>query len=115
MAVLVVAVLLAGRGRVIVNTSASVPVGLYAAAAPASATFVTFCLPRLPPEVRHDPAFCTPERPAGRPVLKRVHAVTARGVVVGGDRPDALDSRLFGPLEPALVRGWWRPVLTAGR
>ena len=110
-----IAAVVAVRELVVVNTSGSVPVGLYVAATPATATFVTFCLPRLPRTVRHDPAFCAPDQPKGRPVIKRLHDVTAEGVVVRGDRPDALDSRLFGPLDPALVRGWWRPVLTCGR
>lgn len=115
---LALAVVLAGavlaRDRWLVNTTPSVPVGIYVAAPPAGAGFVSFCLPSLPRTVRHDPGICREGRPEGRPVLKRLEARSERGLILSGDRPDALDSRLFGPLSPALVRGYWRPLLTFG-
>ena len=36
-------------------------------------------------------------------------------VLVEGDGPRALDSRVLGPLRLDEVRGWWRPVMQAGR
>ena len=104
--------LVIARNHLILNETPSVPVGLYAASSPDTATFVTFCLPPLPAGVRHDPAVCTWSRPHGRPVLKRLMATTHRGLHLRGDTANALDPRLFGPLPKKLVRGYWRPVLT---
>ena len=104
--------MVAARDSMILNWTASVPVGVYFASSPDDATFVTFCLPPLPETIRHDPAVCTWSRPRGRPVLKRLAATTRRGLHLCGDTSNALDSRLFGPLPAGLVRGYWRPVLT---
>lgn len=100
------------RDSMILNWTASVPVGVYFASSPDVATFVTFCLPPLPETIRHDPAVCTWSQLRGRPVLKRLAATTRRGLHLCGDSDNALDSRLFGPLSVELVRGYWRPVLT---
>ncbi len=104
--------LVSARNHLILNGTPSVPVGFYAASSPDNATFVTFCLPPLPAGIRHDPAVCTWSQPQGRPVLKRLVATTHRGFRLCGDTANALDSRLFGPLPPELVRGYWQPVLT---
>ena len=113
---LTLAVVLAGavlfRDHWLVNTTPSVPIGIYVAAPPPKAGFVSFCLPSLPPSVWHDPGICRQGQPDGRPVLKRLEARSERGLILRGDSPDALDSRLFGPLSPVLVRGYWRPLLT---
>ena len=100
------------RDTLTLNWTASVPVGLYAATPPESATFVTFCLPPLPASIRHDPALCTWSQPRGKPVLKRLVAMTCHGLHLRGDTANSLDSRLFGPLPEKLVRGYWRPVLS---
>ena len=104
--------MVAARDSIILNWTASVPVGLYFASSSESATFVTFCLPPLPETIRHAPELCTWSQPRGRPVLKRLAATTRRGLHLCGDTFNALDSRLFGPLPVELARGYWRPVLT---
>ena len=98
------------RDQVVLNTGGSVPIGLYIAADPANAEYVTFCLPPLPHRIRFDPALCNPANPNGRPVIKRVSRVMDGAVLVRGDIPFALDSDLFGALDSTLVRGWWRAV-----
>ena len=110
--VVVLASAILSRDHWLVNITPSVPIGIYVAVPSAEADFVSFCLPSLPPSVWHDPGICSEGRPTGRPVLKRFEARSDRGLILRGDRPDALDSRLFGPLSPALVRGYWRPLLT---
>ncbi len=100
------------RDRLILNWTVSVPVGFYVSSNPGSATFVTFCLPPLPSSIRHDPSLCTWSQPRGKPVLKRLVAMTCHGLHLRGDTANALDSRLFGPLPKKLVQGYWRPVLT---
>lgn len=104
--------LVSARNHLIMNGTPSVPVGLYAASSPDNATFVTFCLPPLSASISHDPVLCTWSQPHGKPVLKRLVAKTDRGLHLCGDSANALDSRLFGPLPPELVRGYWQPVLT---
>ena len=104
--------LAAARGRLLVNPTGSVPAGLYAAAEPGRAGFVAFCLPELPAGIRHAPDLCTRSRPGGTPVLKRVAARVPGGVLVRGDARASLDSRVFGPVPAALVRGYYRPLLT---
>ncbi|MDE2773166.1 MAG: hypothetical protein OXI46_05605 [Gemmatimonadota bacterium] len=102
------------RDHWLINTTSSVPIGIYVAAPSAEAGYVSFCLPSLPRTVRYDPGICREGQPAGRTVLKHLEARSERGLILRGDRPDSLDSRLFGPLSPALVRGYWRPLLTFG-
>ena len=84
------------RDQLVLNTGSSVPVGVYIAADPADAEYVTFCLPPLPHGVRFDPALCSPVNPNGRPVIKRVTGVMDGALHVRGDIPSALDSDLFG-------------------
>ena len=100
-------------GLLIGNASPSVPRGLYRAASPQDATYVTFCLgPRhraLPPYQ----ALCSPDSPDSPQVIKRITTRHADGSLsVGGDTPRALDSRFLGPVRPDEIRGWWRPLLT---
>ena len=64
--------LAASAGLILGNATPSVPRGLYLKADPADATYVTFCLGR-----RHGAAewyghFCSPDNPAGVPILKRI-------------------------------------------
>ncbi|MCY3873352.1 MAG: hypothetical protein OXF88_03550 [Rhodobacteraceae bacterium] len=108
---IVLAVAAMFRDQVVLNTGSSVPVGIYIAVGPADAEYVTFCLPSLPHGVHFDPALCSPTKPNGRHVIKRVARALNGAVYVRGDVPFALDSKLFGALDPTLVRGWWRPVI----
>lgn len=110
-ALLAVIGLAAARGLLLGNTSTSVPRGLYLRAAPDEATYVTFCLGerhRAGGWYRH---LCSPDDPDGVRILKRVDERRTGYVLVEGDGPRALDSRVLGPIRTDEVRGWWIPVL----
>lgn len=92
----------------------SVPRGLYVRAGPDTATYATFCLGR-----RHGAAewyrhYCSPDNPDGLRILKRIGERRERHIMVEGDGPRALDSRVLGPVRMDEVRGWWRPLIQAG-
>ena len=78
------------RDQVVLNTSGSVPVGIYIAADPADAEYVTFCLPPLPHVVCFNSALCSPTNPNGRPVTKRL--VRAIDSEASGSWPKGVDS-----------------------
>ncbi len=99
-----------GRERLLVNVSPSAPIGIYVMTDPTDAEFVTFCLPKLPASIMHDPALCSPRNPEGIHVIKRIAEVIDRSMVVMGDGPSPLDSRVFGPLLVDDVRGYWRSL-----
>ena len=104
--------LAADRGWIIGNASASVPRGLYIRADPGEARYVTFCLGdrALPLPV------CSNNAPDAARVLKRIAARQPDGsLIVTGDTPTALDSRLIGPVAPPPIRGWWRALLSIDR
>ncbi|MDE0697211.1 MAG: hypothetical protein OXH76_15430 [Boseongicola sp.] len=106
--------LAASWGLVLGNASTSVPRGLYLRSAPEKATYVTFCLGerhRSGTWYRH---LCSPDDPNGVRILKRVGQVRAGNVIVEGDGPRALDSRVVGPVRADEIRGWWIPVLQFG-
>lgn len=103
--------LAASAGLILGNVTTSVPRGLYVRAGPDRATYVTFCLGE-----RHRPGewyhhFCSPDDPDGVRILKRVVERLGDAVIVEGDAPRALDSRVLGPVRLTEVRGWWIPVL----
>lgn len=107
--------LAASAGLILGNVTTSVPRGLYLRSDPERATYVTFCLGE-----RHSGGtwyvyFCSPGNPEGVPILKRIAERRDGHVLVEGDGPRALDSRVLGPLRLDEVRGWWRPVMQAGR
>ena len=106
--------LAASAGLMLGNATPSVPPGLYLKADPADATYVTFCVGR-----RHGAAewyghFCSPDNPAGVPILKRIVGRGDGNVIVAGDVPRALDSRVLGPVRLNEIRGWWRPLIQMG-
>lgn len=106
--------LAASVGLILGNATTSVPRGLYLKADPADATYVTFCLGH-----RHGAAewygnFCSPDNPAGVRILKRIAERPIGNVIVAGDLPRALDSRVLGPVRLNEIRGWWRPVIQIG-
>ena len=106
--------LAASSGLLLGNATNSVPRGLYRKADPAAATYVTFCL-----GARHRSAawygrLCSPDDREGVPVLKRVAEMREGHVIVEGDGPHPLDSRILGPVRLEEVRGWWVPVLQLG-
>ena len=104
----------ASTGLLLGNATTSVPRGLYVRAAPDAATYVTFCLGR-----RHAAAdwyrnFCSPDEPDGVPILKRIGQRRACNVIVEGDGPRALDSRVLGHVREDEIRGWWVPLVLIG-
>ena len=101
-----------GRERLLVNVSPSAPIGIYVMTDPTDAEFVTFCLPKLTVSIMHDPVLCSPRNPEGIPVIKRIADTLHRELIVTGDGPSPLDSRVFGPLPFDDVRGYWRAFAT---
>ena len=104
----------AWSGLILGNATTSVPRGLYRKAAPDAATYVTFCLGE-----RHRPGawyrhFCSPDRPDGVPILKRVGEWRGNRIIVEGDGPRALDSSVLGPVRVDEIRGWWSPAIQFG-
>ena len=99
-------------GGIMLNTSGSVPTGLYRAAAPEDATYVSFCLRRKHRVFRFYPRYCSPDRAQDRQVLKRIVNRRADGALqVRGDLPNAIDSRILGHIRPEQQRGFWIPLL----
>ena len=104
------------RGLIIGNATPSVPRGLYLRANPDQATYVTFCLGIRHRGVWTYPELCTPDTPDATRILKRISLRNPDGsLTVGGDTPNALDSRFLGPIRPEEIRGWWVPLLTEKR
>lgn len=98
------------RDRLLINVSGSAPLGLYLRADPSNAGFATICLPDLPEWVGYASNLCSEDNPTGIPVIKRIVAKTDRGVILRGDGAFPLDSRVFGPVSPGQILGFWRPV-----
>ena len=104
------------RGMVLGNASPSVPRGLYVRAMPETATYVTFCLGTRHTPLPFSPRFCAPGAPAARQIIKRIAERRADGtLIVEGDTPASLDSRILGPIAPEDIRGWWRPLFVIDR
>lgn len=102
----------------VVNLSSSLPVGIYQkrAGEPKVGSLVLFC---VPDRLRHFEVFgkatvdvCINGK--GAPLLKRVAKVDAitGEIVVLGDTPRSIDSRLFGPLFASEIDAVVRPVWT---
>ncbi len=106
--------LAASAGLILGNATPSVPRGLYLKADPADATYVTFCLGRRDGAAEWYGHFCSPANPAGVRILKRIAERPIGNVMVAGDLPLALDSRVLGPVRLNEIRGWWRPVIQIG-
>ena len=103
--------LAAWSGLLLGNATPSVPRGLYVRTGPDTAAYATFCLGS-----RHGAAewyrhYCSPDNPDGLRILKRIRERREHHVMVKGDAPRALDSRILGPVRMDEIRGWWRPVI----
>ena len=113
----IAAVLLSGvglaahAGLILGNVTTSVPRGFYLRAGPERATYVTFCLGARHRGAEWYPYICSPDDPDGVPILKRVRERRGDSVIVEGDEPRALDSRILGPVRLDEIRGWWRPLI----
>lgn len=100
-------------GHIIGNASSSVPRGLYLRADPDRASYVTFCLGNRHKGLQVGSDLCSPDRPDGKRIIKRIVLRIADGsLTVAGDTPRALDSRFLGPVHPDEIQGWWVPLLT---
>ena len=100
-------------GLIIGNPTRSVPPGLYRIAAPDKADHVTFCLGTRHRGKPFYPLYCSPDAPGYIRILKRISEQHPDGsLTVEGDTPDALDSRLLGPIRHQEIRGWWVPLIT---
>ncbi len=112
MAVLLLVWAASAAGLVLGNATPSVPRGLYLRADPQRAAYVTFCLERRHREAPWYPRLCSPDAPDGLRVLKRIAERRPDGsLIVEGDTPGALDSRVLGPVRHEDARGWWKPLL----
>ncbi|MCY4306116.1 MAG: hypothetical protein OXC62_15275 [Aestuariivita sp.] len=113
-AIIVVAVnQLVSNGVVVGNYSPSAPTGLYITSLPRTATYVSFCLRDDHIDIATTGEFCHAGNPHGTRVLKRIVMRHSHNrLIVAGDTPQALDSRVLGDITPLMIRGWWRPLLT---
>ncbi|MXX88026.1 MAG: hypothetical protein F4213_07690 [Boseongicola sp. SB0677_bin_26] len=103
--------LAASAGLILGNATPSVPRGFYLRAGPERATYVTFCLGARHRGAEWYPYMCSPDDPEGVRILKRVRERRGNSVIVEGDGPRALDSRILGPVRLDEIRGWWRPLV----
>ena len=106
--------LAASAGLILGNATTSVPRGIYLKADPSDATYVTFCLGERHAAAAWYGRFCSPDDPDGVRILKRLGERRGDAMIVEGDVPHALDSRVLGPVRLHEIRGWWRPVIQAG-
>ncbi|MYG82086.1 MAG: hypothetical protein F4187_10160 [Gemmatimonadetes bacterium] len=104
----------ASRGLVLGNATMSVPRGLYLRAVPDEATYITFCLGERHRSAAWYRRFCSPDNLGGLRILKRIREAREGHVIVEGDGPRALDSRILGPVRADEIRGWWIPVVQVG-
>ncbi|MYG25630.1 MAG: hypothetical protein F4213_06350 [Boseongicola sp. SB0677_bin_26] len=110
--------LAASAGLILGNATTSVPRGFYLKSGQERATYVTFCLGARHRGPEWYPCICSPDDPDGVRILKRVRERRGDAVIVEGDGPRALDSRILGPVRLDEIRGWWRPLVlgrTPGR
>ena len=99
-------------GLIIGNPTPSVPRGLYYAVSPERAGYVSFCLDHRHRDRDYYDRFCSTDRPRGLRILKRIAERRPDGsLIVRGDSPKALDSRLLGPVKPDQIRAWWQPLI----
>ena len=97
---------------IIGNPTNSVPRGLYYAVSPEHADYVSFCLDHRHRDRVYYKRFCSDERPYGIRILKRIAERRPDGsLIVRGDSPTALDSRILGPVQPEQIRAWWQPLI----
>ncbi len=112
MALLLLVWAVSAAGLVLGNATTSVPRGLYLRANAQTATYVTFCLDTRHRQAPWYPHLCSPDAPDGLRILKRIAERRPDGsLIVKGDTPGALDSRVLGPVRRGDVRGWWMPLL----
>ena len=103
--------LAASAGLILGNVTTSVPRGLYLRSGPDRASYVTFCLGERHRQGEWYRHMCSPDDPDGVRILKRLRERRGDAVIVEGEGPRALDSRVLGPVRLDEVRGWWRPLI----
>jgi type IV secretory pathway protease TraF len=100
------------RNVFLVNTTDSVPIGLYIKASPETARYVSFCLRKEHEIYTFYPHYCSADHPDGRGLLKRIHQREEDGaLLVAGDTFNAIDTRLIGAVRSSQIRGFWQPLL----
>ena len=114
--IMLVGVFAANKADLIIgNPTTSVPRGLYYAVSPEYAGYVSFCLDHRHRDRDYYDRFCSTDRPRGLRILKRIAERQQDGsLIVRGDSPRALDSRLLGPVRPEQIRAWWKPFIQIG-
>ena len=99
-------------GLIIGNAKPSVPRGLYMRDEPHKAQYVTFCLQTRHRTKSFYKMACSRDAPHKTRILKRIVKRNTDGtLIVEGDTPNALDSRILGPITPSQIRGYWRPLI----
>lgn len=100
------------RGVLTYNLSASVPIGIYRAVPSEKASYITFCLKKEHFFFDFYEGYCSPDRPDGTPIIKRVRRIQSDGsIIVEGDIFNAIDSRILGPITQDQQRGYWHALL----
>ncbi|WP_316014656.1 hypothetical protein [Roseobacter sp. HKCCA0434] len=107
----VLGVIAAASPHLLLVRTPSVPVGLYIRSSESGATYVTFCLPELPPGIRAPAHLCQPGNPDGRPVIKQIERRVGEGYVLVGQGEYPLDSSVLGPVAHAHIVGFYRPLI----
>lgn len=115
-AVAALAFLVVSLDLITFNSSPSAPIGLYRAAHPDRATYVSFCLN----EQHRGQAFyaraCNPDQPKGTPLIKRIGPNGDDTFIeVISTHPKGLDSKLLGYIPAADILNFWVPLWTSGR
>ena len=111
--IMLVGVFVANKaGLIIGNPTTSVPRGLYYAVSPEDAEYISFCLDHRHADHDYYDEFCSTDRLRGLRILKRIAERRPDGsLIVRGDSPEALDSRLLGPVLQHQIRAWWKPLI----
>jgi type IV secretory pathway protease TraF len=111
--VLVMGYIALPRTQFALNTTRSVPIGIYRIVPLAEADFVRFCLARGAAHHAFYIRYCSPDNPDGPRILKRIHGFQRNGdMLVRGDHPRAIDSKIIGPVTLDQQRDYWRALIT---
>jgi type IV secretory pathway protease TraF len=91
-----------------------VPLGIYRAADPVYATYISFCV--TPSQAKRisqltSTQFCTTEESRLPQMIKKIAAINKYNhYTVKGQTALAIDSRYLGPIEQTQIIGFWKPL-----